>query len=110
MNQEQLIERWKVIHNNFYDYSLVDYKSITIHVKIICPIHGVFEKRPDGHNQGFGCVKCKADFTARKIKDDFIKKSKLIHGDRYDYSLVDYKDCKTKVKLICPIHGIFKRK
>ena len=39
--------------------------------------------------------------------DDFIKRSKNIHGDKYDYSLVEYINQKTKVKIICPVHGIF---
>lgn len=38
---------------------------------------------------------------------DFIEKARKIHGDKYDYSLVDYKNARTKVKLICPIHGEF---
>ena len=40
-------------------------------------------------------------------KNEFIKKSKEIHGDKYDYSLVDYINSKTKVKIICKEHGIF---
>ena len=38
---------------------------------------------------------------------DFIKKAKLIHGDKYDYSKVDYVDASTKVCIICPEHGEF---
>jgi hypothetical protein len=37
----------------------------------------------------------------------FIEKAKQVHGDKYDYSLVEYKNMKTKVKIICPIHGEF---
>ena len=36
----------------------------------------------------------------RLTKEDFIKKSRDIHSDKYDYSLVDYIDKKTKVKII----------
>jgi hypothetical protein len=38
---------------------------------------------------------------------EFIEKAKLIHGDKYDYSKVDYKDKKTKVLIGCPAHGEF---
>jgi len=31
-------------------------------------------------------------------------------GDKYDYSLVDYKNSRTKVKIICPKHGVFEQK
>lgn len=38
---------------------------------------------------------------ARKLtNEEFIKKSKKIHGDKYDYSLVDFKNVRGKVKLI----------
>jgi hypothetical protein len=37
----------------------------------------------------------------------FISKAKLIHGDKFDYSLVEYVNLVTKVKIICKIHGVF---
>jgi hypothetical protein len=38
---------------------------------------------------------------------EFIRKSKLIYGDKYDYSELQYVNCKIKVKLICKEHGEF---
>jgi hypothetical protein len=46
------------IHNNKYIYDLVEYINSYTAVKIICPIHGVFEQRPDNHKSGKGCPKC----------------------------------------------------
>lgn len=37
----------------------------------------------------------------------FIDKSTHIHSNLYDYSMVEYKNTNTKVKIICNIHGIF---
>ena len=37
----------------------------------------------------------------------FIEKAKNIHKDKYDYSRVEYIDSKTKICIICPIHGEF---
>ena len=37
----------------------------------------------------------------------FIKKYRKIHGDKYDYSKVDYINNHTKVCIICPEHGEF---
>ncbi len=45
--------------------------------------------------------------SKRKTTEEFITESKIIHGDKYDYSLVDYKDNKTRVKIICPVNGEF---
>ena len=37
----------------------------------------------------------------------FLEKARKVHGDKYDYSKVEYVNCKTKVCIICPIHGEF---
>lgn len=39
--------------------------------------------------------------------EEFIKKSKTVHGDKYDYSKVNYVNATTKVCIICPEHGEF---
>ena len=43
----------------------------------------------------------------RKTNEEFIADAYLIHKDRYDYSLLDYKSNKTKIKIICKEHGVF---
>jgi len=106
---EEFIEKSKKIHGNKYDYSLVEYVNIKNKVKIICPVHGVFEQSPESHLNGCGCSKCNFD-KQRSSKNFFIEKSKKIHGDKYNYSLIEYKDNNTKVKIICPKHGIFEQK
>jgi hypothetical protein len=102
VNTNEFIEKSKEVHGNKYDYSLVKYKKSRILVEIICPEHGIFKQKPESHLGGVGCIKCN-----RKIK--FIENSKKIHGNKYDYSLVDYKDQYTKIDIICPEHGIFKQ-
>lgn len=42
-------------------------------------------------------------------KNEFIEKAVLVHGDRYDYSLVSSVNYKTKVKIICTEHGLFEQ-
>lgn len=39
--------------------------------------------------------------------EEFIQKAKAVHGDKYDYSMVEYVNTKTKVCVICPKHGEF---
>ena len=41
--------------------------------------------------------------------NEFIAKARLIHSDRYDYSLVDYNNIKNKIIIICKIHGPFEQ-
>ena len=46
----------------------------------------------------------------RKTQEHFIQDAKNIHGDKYDYSLVVYKNNRTKVKIICRDHGVFEQR
>lgn len=43
----------------------------------------------------------------KKTTEEFIRKLKTVHGDKYDYSNVNYVNNKTHVILICPNHGKF---
>lgn len=45
-----------------------------------------------------------------KTTSEFIQDSIKVHGNKYDYSLVKYINCRTKVNIICPIHGEFLQK
>jgi hypothetical protein len=94
-------------HGERYDYSLVEYVKSSIKVKIICPEHGIFEQRPNDHLY-YGCGMCGG--TKKLTTDDAISKFKDIHGERYDYSLVEYVNSASNVKIICPEHGIFEQK
>jgi very-short-patch-repair endonuclease len=104
-NNIEFIEKSKEIHKDKYDYSLVDYKNANSTVNIICKIHGEFIQKPYNHTKGQGCPKCSGKL--KLTKDEFIEKSKEIHKDKYDYSLVDYKNINSKVKIICKEHGEF---
>ena len=103
----EFIKKSKLIHGDKYDYSKTDYKGAKSKVIIICPIHGTFKQTPTNHLSGYGCGGCSG--TIKSNTNEFIKKSKLIHGDKYDYSKTDYKGAKSKVIIICPIHGKFRQ-
>lgn len=95
-------------HGGKYDYSLCFYKNSNIKIKIICPKHGVFMQTPKKHIMGQSCPKCGG--TALLTTDDFFKAAIKIHQNKYDYSLVDYKNNATKVKIKCHQHGIFEQR
>ena len=101
---EEFIEKARKIHGNKYDYSKVNYINNRTKVCIICPEHGEFCQSPSKHLYGKGCPKC---VGKNKTTEDFIKKAIEIHGDKYDYSKVTYKNTDTKVCIICPKHGEF---
>jgi len=97
------------VHGNKYDYSLVEYINAHKKVKIICKKHGIFEQKACDHiHAKCGCPKCCKN--SKKDTEYFIKKSKEIHGNKYDYSISKYIDSYTKIKIICPKHGTFEQK
>ena len=93
------------VHGNKYDYSKVVYARSKSKVCIICPEHGEFWQTPNNHLNGCGCPKCSG--SVKRDYKSFIDKAKKIHGDKYDYSKVEYRNSKTKVCIICPEHGEF---
>ena len=107
LNTSNILEQFKDVHGDRYDYSLVEYKSTHKKVKIICNEHGVFEQSPSKHKGGHNCPKCvggiKIDWS------DVLKQFKEVHGDKYDYTLVEYKSSHKKVKIICKEHGVFEQ-
>lgn len=60
LTTEQFVEKAIKVHGERYDYSLVEYISNKVMVQIICPLHGIFEQRPDGHLSSIvgGCPEC----------------------------------------------------
>lgn len=122
--EQEFKEKAKQLHNNKYDYSNVVYVNSRTKVKIICPKHGGFEQLPSSHLQGNGCPECAREWTdehkenhaksSRKSRgmttDEWIQRAKQVHGDKYDYSLTEYVNQRTNVKIICPKHGIFEQK
>lgn len=102
----EFIERSNTIHNNKYNYSMVDYINSQSHVKIMCPIHGIFEQIPNNHFK-YGCEKCSG--KSKKSQEEFIIESAIVHQGKYDYSLIDYKGMFEKIKIICKNHGEFEQ-
>lgn len=93
LTQEQFINKASKKHNNFYNYSLVNYINAVIKIKIICPKHGEFEQQPNNHLFGQGCISCMGDNvrSARKLTHhDFIKKLKYKQPELYE--LISFKE------------------
>jgi hypothetical protein len=82
--QSEFIEKAIEIHGGKYDYTLVEYTGQKNKIKIVCPVHGLFEQEAKSRLKKNGCSRCKT-----KSKDNFILEAKKIHGDFYDYNLVE---------------------
>jgi uncharacterized ubiquitin-like protein YukD len=110
LTTEEIVSR---IHSKFpeYDCSKVVYTRNKKPITIICPIHGEFIR---GHSKGYECQKCcleRRTIAQTGTAEDFILRSKAIHGDKYDYSLVEYTTARKDVKIICNTHKtVFEQK
>lgn len=105
LTTEEYIIKVKATHGDRYDYSELVYVDCDTKVRVLCKIHGAFQQWPSDHRRGFGCPHCSG--KARHTTKSFIELAKGVHGDLYDYSLVNYKSMNTKVPILCKKHGIF---
>ena len=108
LTTEKFIQKAKAVHEDRYDYSKVEYVDYKTEVTIICPDHGDFPQVPTYHLAGNGCQDCGG--TRKLTPEKFIEKAKAIHGDRYDYSQVQYVNNSTEVTIICRDHGPFQQR
>ncbi len=115
LDTKTFIQRAKEIHGDDFDYSKTIYKNNHTDVTVICKIHVDFKVNPNVHtrknNPIRGCKECaneKLRIERSDSKENFIKKAIMANGDRYDYSLVEYKNARELVTVICNVHGEFK--
>lgn len=110
----QFIERALNTHGELYDYSDFVYISAHIKGKIKCIKHQfIFEQTPGNHIFGQGCPKCAQEYTNSRVSkakrltlEEFIEKSIDKHGEKFDYSKINYQGYLINVRLICKIHNI----
>jgi hypothetical protein len=112
-NTKDFIKKAQNKHEDLYDYSKVNYINKNTKVCIICHIHGEFFQKAQIHLMGSGCQKCWKErfiLLQRNTKDIFILNAKKTHGEKYNYSKVNYITSYHKVSIICPTHGEFSQK
>lgn len=114
------IERAIKKHGNTYDYAKSKYVKAHEKLIIICKKHGEFLQEPHSHYKGAGCPDCGREGSRKRGRstsgnlgraplslDEFLRRSRLAHGNLYSYDRVVYKNARTKVDIVCPYHGIF---
>jgi hypothetical protein len=106
-NYDQFIKKANKIHDNRYNYAKTKYVDSYTKINVICHIHGKFKQVARSHLAGSGCPECSNHCKLNKKL--FIKKSQLIHNNKYNYSKTKYVDRNTKVSIVCPEHGNFKQ-
>ena len=110
MTHDDFIRKAQAVHGDRYGYGMAAYACNEDMLTITCPAHGAFVQRARNHLQGRGCPRCKAEQSSQRQtgnRDEFVRKAQAIHGERYDYSKVEYHRSGSKVEVICPTHGSF---
>lgn len=103
-NTEKFIQKAKEIYSDKYTYEKTKYEKYHKSLIITCPKHGDFKVQPAYFLNNHACKKCGYEKNVQKASntiDYFIKRAKEIHGDKYYYSLIEYVNNHTKVKIIC---------
>lgn len=113
---DQFITKSKLKFPNKFDYSDTNYTGSNNDVILRCIAHNnTFETNAGAHFQMMfgGCLPCASEHMS-KLKSsntmEFVEKALKVHGDKYDYSNVDYVNSTTAVTIGCPEHNDFYQK
>lgn len=117
MSQETFIKLCKEKFGEDYDLSLVNYENQKSRIKVICnncgktfeisAYHFLHEKKCGG------CKHCQKNLLRQQFSittEEFVKKAKEVHGDKYDYSKSEYVNMHTPICIVCKEHGEFWRR
>ena len=111
MDVESFIKKAQSVHLDKYNYTKTVFKDWKTPITLICPRHFDFHTMPLSHIRGHGCKKCAVELQAskrtKKAAAEFETRAKVVHGSKYDYSKVKYKNAHTLVDVICDIHERF---
>ena len=116
ITKDEIIRRAREKHGDKYDYSLVEDAPTMRHkMKIICPVHGVFEQIIRNHLRGDGCIRCRLEKPRKTqfTKEQFLEYVEKTHDDleKYDFSNLpeqfDLPYYAKPVTFICKKHGEF---
>lgn len=117
-SQEEIIKKLHSLFGDRYSYNKVVYKAMKVPITLVCHEkdkngveHGEFSMRPvnifSSHQE---CPKCYDDRRSRlhrKPIETFVEDANRIHNGLYEYHKVEYVNGRTKVCIVCPIHGDF---
>ena len=106
---EDVVARFRVIHGDRFDYSLVTSSKSMDKIEIVCTEHGVFKQTVAHHLVSRGCPECAYE-SIRLPLADFIAKSQEVHNYKYSYEKISfYPGYNSKVVITCPEHGDFQQ-
>jgi len=109
----QFIKKAAETHHGKYEYDFSTWNGVKSKLKIKCPTHGWFEQIPHDHLRFSGCYQCGNELrglNGRLTEYEIVERFRQTHGDRYDYSHLNYTTSDKKLTITCHVHGDFKQK
>jgi hypothetical protein len=113
MTTAEFIRRAKAVHGERFDYGAAAYRGFTAPLTLGCRRHGLFSTTPKSHlhSKAGGCRPCieralRPD-TLQRQQDAFLRKARLVHGNRYEYGPGVSEDGRCWVTVVCAKHGPF---
>lgn len=128
---EIFIEKSKSLYGEQFDYSETVYVNSRTPLKLICKQHGEIIILPHTHLHQYGCPLCNQEKNKKKkeekrksqiinikknieeknkiFSEEFFKNVKKIHNEKYSYPEQIISSLKSKITVICPIHGVFEQ-
>jgi len=110
-SQDDVLQMFRDVHGDKYDYSKVNYIHNKTPVTIICPKHALeFQQKPVHHiHYACGCPECAKEATRASTVSDretFITSAIEVHGeDAHSYEKVNYVSSRLPVEIICNTCG-----
>lgn len=110
-SKEQFLSEAKIVHGDLYDYKNTAWVNSKTKINIRCRTHGEFIQSPSDHlHNKAGCPKCANTIRGNRLRHSLeyiLSKAILTHKNKYDYSLLTFRNVDQRADIICPIHGVF---
>lgn len=104
LTTEEFIARSVERFGDKFDYSETIYRGKEVNLTVICKLHGAVTILPMVHLAAtHSCWECEREMR----KQPFLEEARKVHGDKYDYSRVNFVNSNDKVEIICHSHGSF---
>lgn len=118
LTQDVFIGRCREIHGNKFNYENSKYINSSTKIEVKCnTCSHLWHVSPGNHigPRKSGCPNCKKRAHQLRMTleilstDEFIYRSMIQHGNKFDYSVTEYKGSNTKIQINCPTHGKFEQ-
>lgn len=110
LTQQEFVEKALSRAPRYVDLSQFVYTNSAGKSTAICPEHGPFITSANALMNRIGCPKCALISRSAKRRmtiEEFLSRSKEVHGDTYDYSRVNFRGATHHVTIVCKQHGEF---